>query len=102
MAVRSIRDADLSEKQRKERNKKAYRIYSEISEKLFISMKLRGYSQEKLREVCTESGYPISQSSISKILSYPNPKSPGSKGKYDGDESPYSISLASFFIYARR
>ena len=97
MGKRIKETPDVGERDRRERNQNAYELYREISLKLSKVMDLQGLNQMDIQNRCREKGYPISQSTLSKILSYPNISSLDNGEDYTGEKSPYSITLASFF-----
>ncbi len=87
------------EKDRRARNRKARLLYEQISKKLLRIMSIKGISQADILKTCRENGYPIAQSALSKILSYPKASSSsGDAEEYEAFESepPYSITLANF------
>lgn len=88
-----------SENDRRIRNKEARSLYEHISKKLSKIMSVKGLSQADILNKCKENGYPIAQSALSKILSYPKTNDPSKDSKHSessGSEAPYSITLANF------
>lgn len=84
----SYEDAEQKEEERVKRNKIASDIYLQISKNLHGVMRDKGLKEADVIRICRDLDYPISQSAVSKILSYPEMK--------EGKEEFYSITLINF------
>lgn len=84
----SAENAEQKEKERVKRNKAASDIYLQISKNLHGIMRDKGLKEADIIKRCRDLDYPISQSAVSKILSYPEMNE-------DTDEF-YSITLINF------
>ena len=78
-----------NERERLDRNQTAAEFYAQLSKKLRDIMEEKGKTEAEVRAQCLKNNFPISQSAVSKILSYPKPKG-------YADEKFYSITLINF------
>lgn len=70
----------------KKRKHERYRMYRQISPKLAEAMNKKGMTQADVKRTCEKNGYPIAQSAVSRIISYPA----------EDNEKEYSITLGDF------